>query len=65
MAIPTAPTTEGQQELVPLNAMLAAAADVQKFDVAAMHEKAGGILASIKASETLARERERRGCESM
>ena len=29
---------------------MAAAADVQRFDVAAMHEKVSGILATIQAS---------------
>ena len=49
-----APTEEDgqQQPLVPLNATLAAAAEVQRRDVAVMHEKVRGILATIKAGGT-------------
>ena len=45
-----ATTTPGVQALAPLNETMAAAADVQRFDVAAMHEKVSGILATIQAS---------------
>ena len=39
---PTSPTAIDQQQLVPLNTMLAAAADVRRLDVQAMHEKVCG-----------------------
>jgi hypothetical protein len=46
---PTSPTAIDQQQLVPLNTMLAAAADVRRLDVQAMHEKVCGILTTIQA----------------
>ena len=42
--------------IVPLNATLAAAADVRRLDIKAMHEKTSGILATIQAgNEALAK----------
>ena len=45
----TTPTTTNtdQQPVASLNTTLAAAADVQRLDVNAMHEKVSGILAVI------------------
>ena len=44
-----------QNVVVPMNATLAAAAEVQRRDIEVMHEKVSGIFATIVASSTLAK----------
>ena len=51
---PTTGLTVEQDKVVPLTVTLAEAGEVRRYDILAMHEKASGILATIKAgNETL------------